>query len=152
MFITPAAFPPVANAQSGLRTTLTNQLALQVGKLFQDLFPIAIDFNYEAALITDQQTLQNRITTLTSDVTSIKVTILTYNQLVTSGLRIPTDWPIGDSTADPTAIAGLNDGVLPNDILNSIDNLLIDFANSDFTAAQSDYATLRDLLIPYLAL
>ncbi len=147
--ITPAPFPPVGNAQPDLRITLSNQLALQLGTFFQNLFPVAQDFEDQSLTITDQTILQERVDALVQQLLQIQMTIVTINQLTTlSTSRIPDGYVTGGPAADPLSIAGLVNNV----VLNTINNIYIDLTTSAFSAAQSDYATLRDQLRPYFGL
>lgn len=147
--ITPAPFPNVSNAPQNLQVTLSNQLALQLGTFFQNLFPIAQDFEDQSQLITDPTILQSRVDSLVQNLLQMQMTILTINQLTNQPTsRIPNGFTTGNRNADPLSIAGLNN----NPVLNTINNLYIDLTTNAFTAAQSDYATLRNQLRPYFNL
>ena len=152
-FITPAPFPMVTNAQPNLQVTLSNQLALQLAKLFQDLFPINQDYREEASTITDPSTLEGRVNLLLEDIGNIKMTILTINQITTlAASRIPAGYTPGGPNADPTNIAGLDTSSNPNAVLNTLNLLYDDITDLAFASAQSDYATLRGQLQPYFGL
>ena len=153
-FIIPAAPPQVIDgAQATLQVTLSNQLALQLGKLFQDLFPINQNFEQESATITDQTALTNNTQNIITDILEIKATILLINQItIVAASRIPAGYPVGGRNADPTVIAGLNTAVNPNPVINTVDNLYLDMVDGAFESAQADYATLRNQLRPYFGI
>lgn len=152
-FISPAPLPVINNAQPNLQVTLSNRLALQLGKLFQDLFPIYQDFEQEASYITNVQQLSANQDTLIEDVLQIKATILLINQITNLATsRIPNGFPTGNRNSDPTIIAGLNTNAFPNPVLNTVNNIYLDIITEGYEAAQSDYATLRNQLRPYFNL
>ena len=145
-FITPAVVPPISNAQSNFKIVLTNQLAAQVGKLFQDLFPIATNPNDVNAYITDQDILYNNKSELLNDVQQIKTTILYINQLTLPADHIPTNIPV------PVDGNAFENAGLVNPIIVLVNNLWFDVNQNAFAAAQDDYAILREALKPYFNL
>ncbi len=153
-FITPAPPPQVIDgAQATLQVSLSNQLALQLGKLFQDLFPINQNFEAESATITDQSFLTSNSQIIITDILELKATILLINQItIVAASRIPAGYPVGNRNADPTVIAGLNTAINPNAVINTVDNLYLDVTEGAFESAQADYATLRNQLRPYFGI
>ncbi len=148
-FITPADAPAVTNTTATNNTTLKNQLAALLGKLFQDLFPIDADYQYAAEYISDSATLLNNQSTILNDIEQIKAAVLTINQLApTAADRIPVGYTIGDANAGSVSIAGLTTADNQNTVLVSINNIYEDVITESWTAAQADYAALRDQITP----
>lgn len=153
---TPGPLPGNVTFAGNLQISLSNQLALQLSKLFQDLFPLSKNFEYEAEVINDDLILGERVNVLVDDILQIKMTILVINQLTQLGnvppTRIPAGYNPGGPNTDPSNIAGLNTSNNPNPVINIVDNLYLDVTTGAFASAQSDYARLRNRLRPYFAL
>lgn len=153
-YIIPTTLPPVNNAAGNLLTTLSNQLAGQQIKLYQDLFPITQDYNLEANGLTNEAAFNQN--NLINDISAIKMTILSLNQVVTAPSRLPTGLVLGTGASNnPLTQAGLitNQFGLNNDVMLAVNNIYQDIIDGNYNQAQSDYCTLRDnLLVPFYGL
>lgn len=151
VFIPPQTGPVISDASSGnIQVTYANILTVQLAQLFMDLFPISTDYQFEADLITDTQTLMGRQNQLIQDISQIKMTILVINQITTlAASRIPAGYNPGGPNADPSNIAGLSTSNNNNPVLNILNDLYIDITTDAYSAAQSDYARLRNQLRAY---
>lgn len=152
ILIPPQNGPEISNTNSGnLQVTYANILKVQLAQLFQDLFPIATDYQYAPDLITDQYVLSQRQNQLIQDISQIKMTILVINQITAlASSRIPAGYNPGGPNSAPVNIAGLNTANNNNPVLNTLDNLYIDITTNAYAAAQSDYARLRNQLRGYV--
>lgn len=150
-YITPALLPPIGNSPANYQVSLSNQLAGQLAKLFQDLFPITTDPFVDESEISNIGVLNNNLNELMSDINQIKMTILTINQItVLPTSRIPTGFRTPNS--DSVTTAGLSTAGNNNPVLNIIDQIWTDLDNKDYISAQLDYGILRNLLRPYFGI
>ena len=153
-YIIPTTLPPVSNAAGNQLTTLSNQLAGQQIKLFQDLFPVTKDYNFEVDGFSNLAAYNQD--NLINDIVAIKMTVLSLNQIVTAPSRLPAGLVLGTGGSNNPALqAGLitNQLGLNNNVMLQINNVYQDIINGDYPQAQSDYCLLRDnLLVPFYGL
>jgi hypothetical protein len=157
-YITAALLPPISNSPANYQQALSNQLAGQLAKLFQDLFPITADPNYQFNDLTNVSVLMNNQSELLNDVQQIKMTILTINQITAGPLavaptvdnRIPTGFTTPNTST--ATEAGLSTDTNNNPVLDIVDDLWIQINEGNFGAAQDDYALLRAPLRNYFNL
>lgn len=149
-FAAPPLLPPIQNSQPNYQVCLYNQTAGLLAKLYGDLFPIAQDPQLEAQYITDLTVLVNNTPAIYEDLGNLKMSILIINQITQRPNHIPAGFRTPN--ADPLSTSGLSAPGNQNRALNLINRIWDDIFFGNYEQAQLDYGTLRNFLVPILAI
>ncbi|MCH9634556.1 MAG: hypothetical protein S4CHLAM7_13090 [Chlamydiae bacterium] len=140
VFINPPIIPPVSDNRGTIVSALLDQLAGFQISLFQHLFPVPQNPNYQTTTFGQVGSTQQMQAVLI-DVNNIKSTVLAINQITnTPANRVPA----GASNNTNPGYAFLN-----NSVINACNNIANDvLLSQSLQAAQADYTTLQGLLNP----
>ncbi len=140
-FINPPILPPISETTGNLYAAMLDQLAGFQISLFQHLFPVPQDPNYEKTTFGNVGSTE-QLQAILIDINNIKSTVLALNQITgTAANRVPANASIDTNP---------NFTFLDNSVINACNTIALDVINGrGLQSAQLDYPALRNLLNPF---
>lgn len=140
-YINPPIIPPISETTGNLYTTLLDQLAGFQISLFQHLFPVPQNPNYQKTTFGNAGSSE-QLQAVLIDINNIKSTVLALNQITnTAANRVPANASINTNP---------NYTFLDNTVIDACNVIALDIIqNGNLQTAQTDYPALRNLLNPF---